>query len=137
MNPAGKSFTVAYKVTYIWFWNFILVLNTLEQYLQQYFKKLGNRVKFWWWEFSWVGHQSGGKGWNPAIHGGEGGRLIFSRGWYSSRLCVFGYFVCLMSWMEKEKWSKSSILRYHLIISKWDLKWSDFEILKWSDYTSI
>ena len=45
----------------------MLTLNTLEQYLQQYFKKWGNGVKFWW-EVKWVDHQSGG--WNPAFHGG-------------------------------------------------------------------
>ena len=46
--------------TYVWFWSFMLALITLEQYLQQYFKKWGNGVKFRWWEFRWVGHQSGG-----------------------------------------------------------------------------
>ena len=30
----------------------MLALNTLEQYLQQYLRKLGNGVKFWWWEFN-------------------------------------------------------------------------------------
>ena len=37
----------------------MLALNKLEQYLQQYFKKWCNGVKFWWWEFRWAGHQSG------------------------------------------------------------------------------
>ena len=58
--------------TYIWFWSFTLALNTLEQYLQQYFKKWGNRVKFWWWEFILVGHQSGREaGTLPSIGGGK------------------------------------------------------------------
>ena len=67
--------------TYIWFWSFMLALNTLEEYRQQYFQKWGSGVKFWWWEFRWVGHQSGEL--EPCLLWG-GGELIFRWGWYPS-----------------------------------------------------
>ena len=51
---------------YIWFWSFRSTLNILEQYFQQYFKKWGSEVKFWWREFRWVGHQSG-RGLEPCL----------------------------------------------------------------------
>ena len=72
--------------TCIWFWGFILVLNTSEQYFQQHFKKWVHRVTFWWWEFRWVGHQSGRAGTLPSI-----GDLILRGGRYPSSL--YGLFI--------------------------------------------
>ena len=56
---------------------FYVGINILEQYIQQYFKKWGIGAKFWWWEFRWVGHQSGwrGAGTLPSMLGGRGGNI--------------------------------------------------------------
>ena len=57
------------------FWSFMLTLNTLQKFLQQYFKKWSNGVKFWWREFSWVGHQFRRKR-GGLNHYGRGGSLL-------------------------------------------------------------
>ena len=82
----------------IWCWSFMLALNKLEQYLQLYFKKWGNRVKFWLWELDGL-IISLRRGWLEPCFSWSGG----GGGGYSRELipiCTLCYMKCFSSFIK-------------------------------------